>query len=337
MQKPFRVILRAAAFVTLALVLSACGIPWTPFQPTPISLPASGSLPALDDVTAGLDQLQSYRLDLQVHFTGKNEQGQDFLASIETHEEKVAAEDTRHFMFLSNGQTALPAALEYYQVGGKGYTLSTAMGSNPTCMEVGAESFQYGSGLALLPQEVFQNNASSQRVAQGEVVNGIASDHYHIQQSYPAQSGLEKKEGDLWVAQQGGYIVRFSGFLQGQVALSDINGQGVIGWDYNLTDANQVSSIAIPEECQSQSEQHIPIPDSAQSLIQTNTLISFTTPDGLESVVDFYRQGLPEQGWNIDQEGSNGQVFDFSASHQGQTITIMIAVDSDVTRVTIQK
>lgn len=319
--------LRSVMLVVCLVFASGCSLP---LNPDGSSLDFA-ELPFLENPTSGLENLKSYRTTMNIRFTGKDPQGQEFLTTIETVEEKSADQGVGHFLFLSSGQPNLPTALEYYQVQGSSYLLSSAMGSNPTCLRADNSVLEQGSGLALLPQQAFRNIENAEMVAQGEMINNVATNHYR------AASGDANEQSEIWVAQEGGYIVRFTGYVEGQIQLSSASGTGLIGWEYNLTDINQLSQIAIPEQCLVQAGANIPLPDSAENVAQDNISISFTSPESAEAVAEFYRQNLPAQGWEIEQEGGTGQAFSFTASRDGKAITILVTQAAALTQVTIQK
>ena len=323
----------------LALVLSlislACG--WTTL---PIAnQPGDQSAPALQSLDSGLDKLQSYRLSLKLRFTGRPEgSAQDQTVLIDTLEEKaiVNQQPVRHFLFLASGAPDLPGAFEYYQIGEQGYTLSSAQGSDPTCQLVNSpaageqsaeQPFQAGSGFELLPQMAVHSLSSAQRVAQGETVNGILSDRYRLE-TITSADGLNQVEGDLWIAQASGVVVRFSGSLQGQVAINILNGSGLLGWEYNLADINALNALPVPDQCLSLNSLAVPLPENAQNVLQSSTQLTFTSPSPLADLITFYQTRLPAEGWSIDQEGGSNTLFSLSASRSNQSIQITVGPET---------
>ena len=79
-------------------------------------------------------------------------------------------------------------------------------------------------------------------VARGETVNDIVADRYRFDQ--PPMNGYYVKgsmKADLWLAQKGGHIVRYSA----KAAMSDGNR---ISWQFDLLDVNKVEPIKMPAE-----------------------------------------------------------------------------------------
>ena len=324
---------RAAFFLAvLGLIALACN--WSGAAAPAVS----GSGPAdLQDLQAGLDNFKNYRLSLKLRFSGKNSAGQDVTLTIDSQEERSA--EIARFLFLSTGTADLPPALEMYRAGSQGYLLTPALGSNPTCQDAGS-TLQTGSGLALLPQEALRGMAAAQRTGSGENINGILSDHYRLDPSNQPPAGLEQIEGDLWLAQEGGAVVRFTGSLQGPVAFSSFSGTGILGWEYNLLEVDGPTQVSLPEECILAQSAEIPLPPDAQDVLQSLTQISFTSPADPASVNDYYLQRLPETGWSLDEEAGGGQQFWLAASREGRSILItiqpMAAENGGLSRVVIE-
>jgi hypothetical protein len=333
--------MRAAGIGLIILILTlvslSCG--WTTLPDGSQSAP---SAPALRSLDSGLEGLQSYRLALKLRFTGRSEGSElDQTVLIDTLEEKavIGSQTVRHFLFLSSGASGLPGALEYYQVGDQGYTLSSAQGSDPTCQPAGspaADPLLAGSAFELLPQLAVQSLGNAKRVAQAETVNGILSDHYRLEPT-PSADGRNEVEGDLWIAQTGRYVVRFIGSMQGPVAINLLNGSGMLGWEYNLTDANNLGQLPVPEQCQALNNLSEMLPANAQNVLQSSTRLTFTSPSSAADLLAFFHAQLPAEDWSIDQEGGGGTHISLSASRGQQSVYITIGPETaGQTQVTIE-
>jgi hypothetical protein len=86
----------------------------------------------------------------------------------------------------------------------------------------------------------------AERVLPDETVNGIPSQHYvYDVEHLPADVGMTGARGDLWVAREGGYLVRLT--LQGQgTYYRNYAGQGTLRLVYDLYDVDVPLTIVPP-------------------------------------------------------------------------------------------
>jgi hypothetical protein len=80
----------------------------------------------------------------------------------------------------------------------------------------------------------------------------------------------------------------------------------------------------IPEELDQGSAENVPIPENATNKEDISGIITFDSPDDPDQVADFYRQKLPEGGWNITNEESLGPFVMISAEKESDSVEIVI-------------
>lgn len=71
-----------------------------------------------------------------------------------------------------------------------------------------------------------------------DTVNGVAASHYTFDERAFGQSGIAKSTGEMWVASDGGYIVKYELTTVGNADYFGEGIEGAITWNYELTDAN---------------------------------------------------------------------------------------------------
>ena len=81
----------------------------------------------------------------------------------------------------------------------------------------------------------FMQPRNASLVAESVLVNGVLSDHYVFDEK------SESLHGDVFIAQQGGYIVRYE-VLKGNDAASTL-------WQYNLDVSAGGTSVELPSAC----------------------------------------------------------------------------------------
>lgn len=80
----------------------------------------------------------------------------------------------------------------------------------------------------------------------------------------------------------------------------------------------------IPEEVDQGSTENVPIPENATNKQETSGIITFASPDDPDQVAEFYRQKLPEEGWNITKDQTLGPFVMIFAGKEGDSVEIVI-------------
>lgn len=80
----------------------------------------------------------------------------------------------------------------------------------------------------------------------------------------------------------------------------------------------------IPEEVDQGSTKNVPIPENATNKQETSGIITFASPDDPDQVAEFYRQKLPEEGWNITNDQTLGPFVMIFAGKEGDSVEIVI-------------
>jgi hypothetical protein len=132
-----------------------------------------------------------------------------------------------------------------------------------------------------------------------ETVNGIATDRYRFDERAQGASGLATSDGDLWVATDGGYLVRYQLTTSGG---ADYFGTGIEGtwtWDYQLEDVGLPHVVEIPEACPPALIDFPMLPDAADVLEFPGTS-SYTTTSDLEHMLAFYEEQVSAAGGEVN-------------------------------------
>src|SRR6185295_18215256 len=133
-------------------------------------------------------------------------------------------------------------------------------------------------------------------------------------------------QGDVWLAQDGGFLVKYVGTATGKnTALSSKMADGTFTWEYNVQDANQLEAIELPKECESaKPADDIPAPPNATDKSGFGRMMTFKTSDTPADVAAFYKRELPAQGWKAGDGNAMGelQMLSFSKGSRKLSITI---------------
>jgi hypothetical protein len=352
--------------MSVALMLAACGGGGTPTtapeatpkpvenkpaeQPTqpPAQKPAAVDSPtatpeALDlaNVSAGLGELNSYKASFAMTFEGK-ENGQPKTGTLSFTEEFVKDPPAKRTVItglgaMSGGDTGTPepgqtSGIESIEVGGKQYS---KMGD--ICTQVTADSGPQANTM-MDPGSIIGGVRGAQRVG-NETINGVPTVHYKIDATGLETLGYFNGNGDVWVADSGNYVVKYTFQATGSDKFfGSSNSEGTIKWDYEVSDVNQPIIIQAPENCGGAAED-IPMMSDAQDQAAFGGMSTYSTPSKFADVVAFYEKELKAKGWT-ETEGSGMSTEGMSTksyTKDGRTIQVVITADtsSDKTSVMI--
>ena len=341
----------------VALVLSACGggAPTTapeatrqPAESKPAAQPTrpSAEQPAavdsptatpeafkLDNVTAGLGELNSYKATFSMTFEGK-EDGQPKTGTMAFAEEFVKDPPAKRTVItgmgaMFGGDTGTPtpgqpAGIESIEVGGKQYS---KMGD--ICTQITAESGPQANTM-LDPNSIIGGVRGARRVG-NETVNGVPTVHYKLDVSGLETLGYLNGDGDVWVADPGNYVVKYTFQATGTDKFfgSGSNTDGTIKWDYEVTDINQPINIQPPADCGGAAED-IPMMADAQDQAAMGGMSTYSTPSAFEDVVAFYEKEMKAKGWaETDGSGMSAEGMSMkSYTKDGRTVQLIITADS---------
>jgi hypothetical protein len=180
------------------------------------------------------------------------------------------------------------------------------------------------------------------RVEQDVVVNGINTDRYALSQdNYSIEDpvigapleGMLVDEGSLFIARQGGYLVRME--LSGNVTADGTNlpAEFAVGkivkveMVYDLAEAPDGTwALAIPAACQELSTEGAgyPLMDDAANLTQTEGQVMYSTDHTPDEVIEFYRKEMPAQGWTPAGESIYPPFSTLTFTRDGVTVGVNI-------------
>ena len=188
-----------------------------------------------------------------------------------------------------------------------------------------------------------------------ETVNGVETVHYTFDETafMGVDDGMETAVGHIYVAKDGGYMVRM--IIDGTGDVGDFSGSdgatnGTMHIEMNLTNINEPVNIETPADCESfdggfgpdtgdasgGDSMDYPVTDDATDVFAMEGLTAYTTAMSVEDVLAFYRSEMSEMGWTENGMFGDETTVTTTFMKDGQTITLAINNESDgVTAVTI--
>lgn len=324
---------RSSFSPVLLLLLTAIATMFACALPASIApgSPSGGSNASLDipEPAASLDQLSSYRGEVVVSFKGTRG-GQPY----EWTENWLVARTTDPQAYLVTldmpGEEA-PSTGGWLrgQVSGVAYARS---GREAPCsawvISEEDQPSELGEG-GFNPLENLPPVSGASPVGAPEPVEGILSQHYRFDENAVDAAGVAKAAGDLWVAVDGGQLMKYSLRAEGG---SEYFGQGVEGsmtWEYTLTQPNQLGEIPLPYDCPLGLIEVPTLPDATDTIVQPGFLGYLTSTDA-PGAAAFYQERLPADGWQLAAEP---RIMDENAnleySKENKNLTILISPNGD--------
>ena len=149
-----------------------------------------------------------------------------------------------------------------------------------------------------------------------ETVNGVQATRYTFDARATTYGDQAVAEGQLWVAEQGGYVLRYELTVSGVIG-DDVD--GVVTWSYSL---EPTGAVGLPAECA-----HVavdaPLPDDAARILRGHGIMIFETQLGVAEGAALYADRLPPLGWTLESEEAleGGALVDYLRGEQRLTLT----------------
>ena len=276
---------------------------------------------SLSSVTTGLQDLKSYRSHLEMTFEDASSGEQQV---IEMEMEVVNDPPAQHIRFTNSG---MGGTMEIFRIGDQQYFISEGQ-----CISMAADD-EEEMGDFINPDDVMGGLEGLTRVMPDETVNGVRCQHYTFDESSLMEEGVTSAKGDVWIAEDGGYVVKYT--MQAEGKDPETQQEGHIEWDYQVLEVNTPITIEPPENCGGAASE-FPIMDDATGLTTMAGLTSYESPSSFDDVLAFYRAQMPSQGWTETDDSfvSDGNAM-LNYTKDGRTVSITISTSGDKVSVLI--
>jgi hypothetical protein len=129
-----------------------------------------------------------------------------------------------------------------------------------------------------------------------ETVDGVVATRYDFDQRAFGSLPESTSSGQMWVAKDGGYIVRYELTTNGSAEYFGEGSDGTLTLEYELTDVNAAPAIALPEDCATDTPDAPLLPD-ATDVLRAPTLVSYTSASRPDEAIAFYHDQLTSLDW----------------------------------------
>jgi hypothetical protein len=295
---------------------------------------------------ADLSQLSAYRVSFVMDFDGQSG-GQPAKGRIEMTLEQSKDPPARHLVMSMEGSTVEEMggtnAMDVYIMGDTVYMNNAAMGDSWVSFS-GADADAFEQGF-FAPDEQLELPDTVTCASQPETVNGISATHCSFTEKdvLGEEATYDSLQGDVWVAVDGNYIVKYT--LKADGYRSSQEGEGLfdfgsVSFEYELKDVNGDFTITLPEEATqgggtdvgggtggAVGTSDLPVLENAEEVTAMAGFLNYYTSSDISTIIDFYRQELPAIGWqeNADQAyvGDDNAMLSFTKEGQTMMLTIV--------------
>lgn len=242
---------------------------------------------SLSSVTGGLQSLDSYRGYFKMTFDGTTGGEAEHMA-YEMDIEYVRDPFAQRVVMRG---TDAGEDFEIVYIGDKQYIVF----GGDQCMSTSADEGDAMDMEIFTPEDVIGGLENARRVRPDERVNGILCRHYTFDETAVAWAGFAYAEGEVWVAVDGDYVVRYA--LQADGKDPTTEDEGHIEWEYEISDVNVPITIEPPPGCET-TESEFPIMPDATDMTTMSGMTMYTSASPFDAVLAFYQEQMQANGWS---------------------------------------
>lgn len=179
----------------------------------------------------------------------------------------------------------------------------------------------------------------AQRVLPDETINGVPSYHYVLGPENLDTADSQSMEiseltsGNIFVARDGGYMLRFllEGIGVSELLTSNASLQGDISYQLDFVPAPDGVTITLPENCEEGDapQADFPVLENATNTMAFPGFYSYQTTTDFDTALDFYLAELAAQGWLLEQDNSVGGTAAMQFSMGDRILNVVIAPIGD--------
>jgi hypothetical protein len=280
---------------------------------------------------AGLAGLKSYHMQLVQEFDGELD-GQPIQTKVEHTGDEVKSTNTE---FVDLQQIAENGKTESFLTGVIGNASYRRSGDeNATCHITWNENEK--NAPSLWPVDMIPIITAGKKTGEEEI-NGVKAAHYTLDDASLGVFYFEKVDGDLWMKEPDGFIVKLELNLKGSENAFGKGRSGTKKLSYELTKINANDDFISPKGCQPVLT-GVPIMTDAVREYRLPDILRYYSPSNPEKVLAFYKEQLSAQGWLMGsphESSSKGQVILFIKTETDERMHLSLTPNKDTTLVSV--
>jgi hypothetical protein len=278
----------------------------------------------LTDPLVGLDELASYKATLTVIFDGSQD-GQPYQWS-STYILLNTKEPQARLLTIENSGDLAPAEPDFMaEADGAAYETDPEGNCSADRIDVENSRIDWQNPAGLLDGLLGAEEAGQ------ETMNEVAADHYTFDERALREYGFSETDGEIWVATDGGYLLKYQRATTGNVDYFHNGIEGTVTWDYQLTEIDQPLELVFPEGCRVDA----PLMADAFDVLNLPGWLLFNTASSVADTAAFYQEQLPALGWTLTLQPIIAETAIFEYIQGEQTLSLIISPGGAGTRVDI--
>lgn len=326
MKKATAIVLMIMALVTLACssstieqLLNPPTIPtitpnstWVLPTAEAISMGETGiNIPLLN---TGILPLQSYHRTMTMLIQFKKPDGTNGVSEILFDQQVQNTTHDYSYMLDIRGDVADPrmvGGMAVYQINNENFTIPFKGDSAGQCQVLTALQADVIHDTLFEPALIFGSLSNLMPVALGEVVNGVTADKFVLTQDNIAATNITQMNAELWLAQPGGYVVRFTGSAIGSAYSLGVSSlDSLISWDYNVLEVNALPPLVLNDTCRI-SSMFVDFPQPFMSVLigYEGNVLTFDSSEVPVMMMLWYRARMNEAGWTSLEDYLEGDNY----------------------------
>lgn len=282
----------------------------------------------LPDPKVGLSDLSSYSATLTMSFSGTQDgQAQQWSRKYVM----LAAREPalRQLTLVDAGSSGAAQSVYMAELDGADYEVQGQNACTASAVKEGNSLGDVGEPAGYLPYVLGANEAGN------STVNNVPAKHYAFDQLALGQQDLTQSTGELWVASDGGYVVKYLLTTQAKADYFGAGTEGTLTWDYELTGIGKPVTIKLPASCPG-GMVNAPLLPGASNVVTIPGALSYDTSTSLTDAAAFYQKEIPTLGWTLQNTAAVQATKAFMDFRQGgQDMTVFITAKAGVTTVNI--
>ncbi len=296
-------------------------------EPTEVSTESPATEEAEPEIAPdALAGLESYRARITWEWTPEGEETEVFVVE----QEETRNPPAKRYVISQDGETT-----EWVQIEDTAWICFSG-----SCVQTQENpedlASEFGQGLGVDPGVYF---GGEKDYVGDETINGINTRHYVLHLSPTealalVESDVTELRSEAWVADEPDlptFLVRF--LIEWKGVRDEHPGEG--RYLYEVYDVNQPITIEPPESAPAGLPEDVPTYPNAQDIVMMAGMFSFSTPDEVSVVADFYETQLPEMGWTQTESSDLGGMVMQTWMKDGRTLSLMISSEDEGTSVMI--
>jgi len=310
----------------------------TPAPPTPEVKPEAAEEELLANAEAALEalsKLKSFRSHTHFAWVSQEEGEEKESGEFEMRGEYVAEPPSQHTVITSSGDAAMGEESETFEI----IQIEDQMWfrlEEDQWMQVGQQEFL--PSFLMSAEEFLRDLSGARRLWPDETVNGIRCRHYRFTEkemlSFFGMGELSKAEGELWVADKGDFVAKYTLHAEGKgLGLGETLGYGTMDMLYEISDVGAKIVIEPPAGGEAAiagfAAGEFPLPEDAEMSMSSPGFSIFVTALPVAEVLEFYEARLAKLGWSKGDETIFGDFASLSFSKGAQQVDLMISADEE--------